>query len=56
MLFSLFGEISFSIIALLYVVDCFVDSFINLAQIEKEKEEEEEDKKIAEEARKRMYT
>ena len=55
MLFSLFGEISFSIIALLYVVDCFVDSFINLAQIEKEKEEEEEEKKIPE-SMKHMYS
>ena len=55
MLFSLFGEISLSIIGLLYIVDCFVDSFINLAQIEKEKEEEEQEKKIPE-SMKHMYS
>ena len=56
MLFSIFGEISLTIIGLLYVFDCWFDSFISFEEFNKNKEEEEEDKKIAEEARKRMYT
>ena len=36
MLFSLFGEISLSIIGFLWVFDLWFDSFINLEQMEKE--------------------
>ena len=48
MLFSTFGEIGLFIIGLLYVLDCYVDSFINLAEITKNNENNEELKKLPE--------
>ena len=48
MLFSLVGEIGLIVIGLLYVGDCFLDSFINLMETVSKNNEEEEAKKIPE--------
>ena len=53
MLFSLFGEISLTIIGLLYVGNCWFDSFINMmAQLEGKNND---DDKVPESV-KRMYS
>ena len=52
MLFSLFGEIGLAIIGLLYVGNCWFDSFINLMVQMKNNEEEV---KLSD-AAKRMYS
>ena len=52
MLFSLFGEIALSIIGLLYVGNCWFDSFVNLMETIKNNEDEV---KMSDEA-KRMYS
>ena len=52
MLFSLFGEISLTVIGLLYVADLWFDSFISLAERSKNNEEEV---KLSD-AAKRMYS
>ena len=41
MLFSIIGEIGLIIVAGLYVMDCWFDSFINLIEATKEKEEKQ---------------
>jgi len=53
MLFSLFGEIALTVIGLLYVLDCWFDSFISLA--ETSKNNDDEDIKMSD-AAKRMYS
>ena len=53
MLFSYLGEIGLIIVAGLYVMDCWFDSFINF--IETTKEKEEKDPPMSE-AAKRMYS
>ena len=56
MLFSLFGEIALAAIGLLYVIDCYFDSCINLMeQMKNNDDEKEEDKKVLE-AIKHMYS
>ena len=54
MLFSLFGEIALTVIGLLYVLDCWFDSIISLAEQSKNNEEEKEVKMT--DAVKRMYS
>ena len=48
MLFSLVGEIGLIVIGTLYVLDCWVDSLINLMETVSKNNEEEEAKKIPE--------
>ena len=55
MLFSLFGEVGLTVIGLLYVLNLWFDSCIELEASIKNKEEEEEKNKMTE-AAKRMYS
>ena len=55
MLFSIFGEISLTIIGLLYVCNLWFDSMMTLEQQLKEDKNNEEDVKMSDVA-KRMYS
>ena len=46
MIFSLFGEIGLITIGLLYVLDCWFDSCINLVELNKNNDAEAEAKKL----------
>ena len=48
MLFSLVGEIGLIVVGTLYVLDCYLDSLINLIDTMNKNNDEEEDKKIPE--------
>ena len=54
MLFSIVGEIGLMVIGTLYVIDCYLDSFINLLDV-MAKNKDEEEPPITE-ATKRMYS
>ena len=55
MLFSRLGEILLFIVGILYIGDLYLDSFINLMEVSKNKEEEEEESKKTIEAIKHLY-
>ena len=55
MLFSLFGEISLSVIGLLYVMDCWFNSFIDMMSLMKNNDDDDEKQEMSETA-KRMYS
>ena len=54
MLFSLFGEIGLVVIGLLYVCDCWFDSFINM--MEQMKEDKNNDETKLPESIKHLYS
>ena len=55
MLFSLFGEIGLCVCGLLYVLDCWFDSCIDLMELTKT-DEKDDDKQEMSEIVKRMYS
>ena len=55
MLFSIFGEISLTIIGLLYVTNKWFNSFIDMMDLMKNNNEEENEKEMSESI-KRMYS
>ncbi len=55
MIFSLFGEISLAVIGLLYVMDCWFDSFINMVELMKNNDNNDDKQEMSDTA-KRMYS
>ena len=55
MLFSLFGEISLAVCGLLYVLDCWFNSFIDMMEFMKNNIDEDEKQEMSETI-KRMYS
>ena len=55
MLFSLFGEIGLCVCGLLYVLDCWFDSYIDLMELMKNDDKDNEKIEMSETA-KRMYS
>ena len=56
MLFSLVGEIGLIVIGLLYVGDCFLDSFINLMETVSKNNSKDDDQKELPESIKHLYS
>ena len=55
MLFSLYGEISLSVIGLLYVLNKWFSTFVDMMELMKNEDDEQNEKKMTETAR-RMYS
>ena len=56
MLFSLVGEIGFVVVGMLWVMDKWFDSFIDLMELMKNKDDEDKENEKMTEAAKRMYS
>ena len=56
MILSLFGEISLFVVGLLYVLDCWFDSYIDLMELMKNNDDEKIEKNEISESARRMYS